>query len=114
MSIGLKELQEKYNKGSNYFRTLLCRPEFNQFRLPTSSFFVFDDSDNFHKMLKYIINLKTKKYILLLLLLFNTQIALCQHYEPVIIYNQFGEPQSMIKTKIIKNIKYIPYGGYTK
>ena len=112
--IGLEKIIEKYGYTQGYFRTLLCRPEFNQFRLPTNSFFVFDDSDNFHKMLKFIINLKTKKYIILLFLLLNTQIAFCQRYEPVIIYNQYGEPQSMIKSKIIKNIKYTSYGGYKK
>jgi len=119
MSIGLKEISKKYGFSEGHFRTLLCRPEFNQFRLPTSSFFVFDDSSNFHKMLKHIINLKTKKYIILLFLLLNTQIAFCQHYEPVIIYNTLGEPQTILKGKIIYDNfglpkKYSTNGGYTK
>jgi len=109
MSIGLKELQEKYNKGSNYFRTLLCRPEFNQFRIDNNQkFFVMDDSNNFHKMLKHVIGIKSKKYIILLFLLFSANTAFCQHYEPVIIYNQYGEPQSMLKAKIIYNNYGLP------
>ena len=105
--ITLKELQQKYNKGSNYFRTLLCRPEFNQFRLE-KHFFVFDNSDNFHKMLKFIINLKSKKYIILFALLFNAQIAWCQQYEPVIIYSPSGEPQTILKGKIIYDNYGVP------
>ena len=44
--------------------------------------------------------------ILMLILLLNAQIALCQHYEPVITYSPSGEPQSMLKGYI----KYDNYG----
>ena len=37
---------------------------------------------------------------LALILLFNTQIVLAQHYEPVIIYSPSGEPQTILKGKI--------------
>ena len=61
--IGLKELQQKYNKGNNYFRTILCRPEFNQFRVDQNDrkFYVFNDCENFHKMFKFYLQ-NTKKY----------------------------------------------------
>ena len=105
--IGLKELCKKYGYGDVHFRTLLCRPEFNQFRVPASSHYVFDDSKNFHKMLAHIIKIKetanmhwTKRTILLLFMVLNIQVAWCQQYQPIIIYNQFGEPQSILKGKI--------------
>ena len=66
-TINLKEISKRYDKSETYFKIILCRPEFNQFR--TDIFFVFDDSVNFHKMLKHIINLKTKKYKVFLFVL---------------------------------------------
>jgi len=39
--------------------------------------------------------------LLLLVLVFNTQIAWCHQYEPVIIYNPLGEPHTILKGKII-------------
>jgi len=46
--------------------------------------------------------------ILLLILLFNTQIAWCQHYEPVIIYSPSGEPQTILEGKIIYDNYGVP------
>lgn len=117
--IGLKQLSKKYGYSEGHLRVLLCRPEFNQFRIPTNCYYTFEDSKNFHKVLKFIIKLKTRDYIILLALLFNTQIAWCQHYEPVMIYNQYGEPQVIIRGKITYNNyglpkKYTSIGGYTK
>lgn len=108
--ITLKELSKKYGFSEGYFRTLLCRPEFNQFRI--DKFFIFDNSGNFHKMLKYIIKIKKNGHsdwrikLVLFALLLNIQPAWCQHYEPVIIYSPTGEPQTMIKGHII----YSPHG----
>jgi hypothetical protein len=108
--ITLKELSKKYGFSEGHFRTLLCRPEFNQFR--GNNFYIMDDSYNFHKMLQYILKIKKNGHsdwrlkVALLIFLFNIQTAWCQHYEPVIIYNQYGEPQSMIKRHII----YSPHG----
>lgn len=105
--INIKELCKKYKYSEITFRTLLCRPEFNQFRLPSCSHFTFDNSDNFHKVLKFVLNLKRKKrYVILLFLLCNMQVALCQRYEPVIIYSPTGEPQTVLKG----HIKYDNYG----
>ena len=98
--ITLKEISKKYGFSEGHFRTLLCRPEFNQFRI--DKFFIFDNSGNFHKMLKYIIKL------VLFALLLNIQPAWCQHYEPVIIYSPSGEPQTMLKGKIIYDNYGIP------
>ena len=114
--IGLDELIKKYNRGTNFFRTILCRPEFNKFRLE-KQFFVFDNSKEFILVLENILKMKDYKsknrrrpsiYIILLILLFNTQIALCQHYEPIIIYNQSGEPQTILKGKIIYDNYGVP------
>ena len=116
MSIGLKELINKYNRGSNFFRTILCRPEFNQFRLE-KQFFVFDNSKEFILLLEDILKMKDYKcknrrrpaiLVLLLILLFNTQIAFCHQYEPAIIYSPSGEPQTMIKGKIIYDNYGVP------
>lgn len=108
--ITINELCKKYNKSSNYFRILLCRPEFNQFRVDQNDrkFYVFKDCENFHKMLKFIMNLKTKKYIIIFALLLNIQIAWGQHYEPIIIYSPSGEPQTIIKGKIIYDNYGVP------
>lgn len=46
--------------------------------------------------------------VLVLILLFNTQIAFCQHYEPVIIYNPSGEPQTILKGKTIYDNYGVP------
>ena len=45
---------------------------------------------------------------LALILLFNTQIVLAQHYEPVIIYSPSGEPQTILKGKIIYDNYGVP------
>jgi hypothetical protein len=119
--ITLNKLIEKYGYGENYFRTLLCRPEFNQFRAK-KNFYIMDGSDNFYKVLEHIIKLKkvsnknwrTNYAILFMFVLLNIQPVWCQRYEPVIIYDPYGVPQGMIKTKIIKNIKYSIYGLCTK
>lgn len=107
--ITLKEICKKYGYSTTHFRTLLCRPEFNQFRIPSNKYFIFDDSDNFHKMLKFALNLrKYKKYIIIFTLLLNTQIAFCQRYEPVIIYSPSGEPQAILKGHIIYDNYGVP------
>ena len=110
--ITLKELSKKYNFSEGHFRTLLCRPEFNQFR--GNNFYTMDDSYNFHKMLQHILNIKKNGHsdwrmkVVILILLFNTQIAFCHHYEPVIIYSPTGEPQTVLKGKIIYDNYGIP------
>ena len=61
--IGLKDLSKKYSRTLGYFRTILCRPEFNKFVAPTPfgqqrSMFWFYNSDEFKKSLNNIIYLK--------------------------------------------------------
>lgn len=61
--VGLKELSIKHKKALGYFRTILCRPEFNKFVAPTPlgqqrSMFWFYNSDEFKKSLNHIISLK--------------------------------------------------------
>lgn len=105
--ITLKELCKKYKKSVTYFRTILCRPEFNQFRVGKK--YLFNDDPNLHSMIKFTIKkseLKYKRSIILLFFMLNIQAAYCQRYEPVIIYNQNGKPQTMLKGYI----KYDNYG----
>ena len=118
--ITLNDLCKKYNKSTTYFRTILCRPEFNQFRAEKK--YLFNDDPNLHSMIRFTIRrseLKYKRCIILFFFMLNIQTAYCQHYEPVIIYNQYGEPQTMLRGKIIYNNfglpkKYSTNGGYTK
>lgn len=107
-TINLEGLINKYNRGSNFFRTILCRPEFNKFRLE-KQFFVFNNSNEFIDILERILMMRDYKsknrhnpsiYILLLFFIFNTQLAWCQRYEPIIIYSPLGEPQTVLKGKI--------------
>ena len=46
--------------------------------------------------------------ILILILLLNTQIALCRQYEPIIIYSQSGEPETILKGRIIYDNYGVP------
>lgn len=55
-----KELSKRYGYGVNYYRNILCRPEFNQF-LAGGGKYIFFDSDNFNKMLKFVIKMKEVK-----------------------------------------------------
>lgn len=123
--IKLKELSQQYGYAEGHLRVLLCRSEFNQFRLPCRGYFNFDNSDNFHKMLKFIIKLKQKSnknwhnniVILFMFLLLNCNAAWCQRYEHIIIYSPSGEPQNILRGKIIYNNfgipkKYSTYGGF--
>ena len=114
MYIGLNDLKNRYNRSDNFFRTILCRPEFNKFRLK-KQFFTFKDSKEFILTLEEILKMKDYKTknrwrpaILFLILFFNIQIAWCQHYEPVIIYSPTGELQTMIKGKIIYDNYGVP------
>lgn len=61
--IGIKELAQKHNKTTGYFRTILCRPEFNKFNAPTPvgrqrSMFWYHNCDGFKKALDHIMTLK--------------------------------------------------------
>ena len=113
--IGLENLSKKYKFGIGHIRTLLCRPEFNKYR--TEKNFYFNDCEELHEDLKNIINIKRIGYakwkyrkivILLFALFFNIQSAICQHYEQIIIHNQYGEPQILLKGRIIYDYYGIP------
>lgn len=58
--IGLKQLSKKYGYSEGHLRVLLCRPEFNQFRLERK-FFTFNNSKEFIKLLENILMIKDNK-----------------------------------------------------
>ena len=63
--ITVKELCTKYNKSISYFTTILCRPEFNQFRITDKSQrggnkYIYNDCINFHKMLVFFLEKKNR------------------------------------------------------
>ena len=58
--IGLENLSKKYKFGIGHIRTLLCRPEFNKYRvLNTKNCFI--DCENFWSDLSKIMYLKDSK-----------------------------------------------------
>ena len=58
--INLKDIELKVHKGSNFLRTILCRPEFNKYRvLNTKNCFI--DCENFWSDLSKIMYLKDSK-----------------------------------------------------
>lgn len=103
------DLAEKYNKSYSYMVMILCRPEFNQYLAPNSTYkFCYKDCKNLHKMLKYIITNKRRYIIILFALFFNIQFAFCQQYEPIIIYTPYGEPKIMLKGHVIHDSFGLP------
>lgn len=58
--INLKEIEARVNKGSNFLRTVLCRPEFNKYRVPNTKN-IFIDCENFWSDLSRIMYLKDSK-----------------------------------------------------
>ena len=60
-NIDIKQLAERYHKSTTYFRSILCRPEFNQFNISKEMRkFIFKDEPNFHKMLIFFMEKKYK------------------------------------------------------
>jgi hypothetical protein len=114
-----KELSERYGYGINYYRNILCRPEFNQF-LSGLGKFVYFDSDNFNKMVKFVIKMKENKYtnwrklrVTLVILLIGCSVNADQ-YTTTRIYSPSGTYYGYIR--IDKNTEnsrmYDSHGGY--
>lgn len=59
--IGLKELSERYTQGTGWLRTILCRGEFNKFRVKGRTYYKFEDSKMFHDALNHVIELRQQK-----------------------------------------------------
>ena len=64
-TLDVKELSEKYNMGVNFFRTILCRPEFNCLRQPKTvgksrTICNFKNCPELHTKIRYIIALKKR------------------------------------------------------
>lgn len=64
--ITINELCKKYKKSRGFFTTLLCRPEFNKFKVQMIKIkFAFEDCLEFHKIIFNFINNRRRcnKYI---------------------------------------------------
>ena len=64
-TIDVKGLAEKYNMGTNFFRTIMCRPEFNKLQQPKTvgkarTVCNFKDCAELYKKIDHIIYLKKR------------------------------------------------------
>ena len=65
-TIDVKGLAEKYKMGTNFFRTIMCRPEFNKLQQPKTvgkarTVCNYKDCSELYKKINNVMKLKNKK-----------------------------------------------------